>query len=280
MRVSCLVFLLSTFVANAKSYQVGEYWSKKHIAKASKRAQKLKESIGEVGARATLFYIGKINNKHWAITNHHVCPALSNSSKLKANRCNGQWIKFFYYKNQRGYSLNGFINKVPLIIKSLDLALLEITFNNLSDFSRPPKALKFSDKAPLLNQELISIGYGGHNNEYGTLMVEEDSFECQVFSSKTQLRKDPDTLNPVSYEVHSFLHGCDVSHGDSGSPIIDRRTYDVVGLLWSGKFPKHESISRYGFETLPLQFLWKELNYASPGFMIKQKLDSYFNDKE
>lgn len=272
-----LLFVYSNLVLS-QSYQVGEFWSKQHINKASKITMNLKESVGEVGARATLFYIGKINNKHWAITNNHVCPNVVKNS-LIVNRCDNQWIQFYYYKNKRGQSLTGIIKKVPLIIKSLDLSLLEISFDNLESFKRAPNALKLSSRKPYQHQELISIGHGMHNNEYGSLMIEENTFECKVFSDDIYLTADPDTLNPLNYKVHSFLHGCDVSHGDSGSPILDRNSQEVVGLLWSGKYPKDRSISQSGFEKLPLDFLWKELNYAAPSFLIKRELDIFFKYK-
>jgi len=84
-------------------------------------------------------------------------------------------------------------------------------------------------------------------------LIEEDSFECQVFSRDTRLLKDPDTLNPIKYEVQSFLHGCDVSHGDSGSHILDRDSLEVVGPFFLG-----------------------QLNYASPRFLIQQELNKLF----
>ena len=273
MKAFNFVVLLLPLISSAGTYQVGEFWDKKHIALASERSQSLKESVGEVGARATLFYIGKINNKHFGITNYHVCPEKIIPPNQTSNRCINQSINFFYYQNPRGHRLDGFIKSVPLTSKELDLSVVEISFNNLDQFTRAPKALSFSSRRPYLNQELISIGFGVHNNEYGVLKIEDDSTDCQVFSRETRLVNDPDTLNPVGYTVNSFLHGCDVSHGDSGSPILDRETFEVVGLLWTGKYPKHESISQRGFESLPIEFLWKELNYASPGYLIKEELE-------
>ena len=276
MKISSLLLFLYSNIAFSQSYQVGEFWSKKHIHKAQQSSQSLKEAVGEVGASATLFYIGEVNNKHWAITNNHVCPNITKAQERIINSCQNQWISFHYYKNKRGQALKGIIKEVPLIIKSLDLALLEISFDNLETFSRAPKPLEFSLQKPYFNQELISVGFGIHNNEYGSLMIEDDSFDCQVLSNDIRLTKDPDTLNPIDYKVYSFLHGCDVSHGDSGSPILDRNTHEVIGLLWSGKYPKSKSISQRGFERLPLKFLWKELNYASPSFMIKEELNKFF----
>lgn len=267
-----IYILLIPLAAFAKSYQVGEFWSKKHISSASSRVQILKESVGEVGSRATLFYIGKKDNKHIAITNFHVCPKRENN----LNRCLYQRVTFFYFKNERGQSLKGKVKSVPLVQKNLDLSVLEIEFDNLSTFERAPTPLKISNKRPYLDQDLISLGYGFHNNEYGVLMIEENSFECKVFSREERLVSDPDTVNPQDYKVYSFLHGCDVSHGDSGSPILDRDTLEVVGLLWSGKYPKDDKVSQAGFENLPIDFLWKELNYASPSYLINEALNKVF----
>lgn len=278
MKVILILVVLYSNVVISQSYQVGEFWSKEHISKAAPQSQSLKESVGEVGARATLFYIGKINNKYWAITNNHVCSNKIINS-VQSNRCDNQWIKFHYYKNKRGQSLSGLIKGVPLVIKSLDLALLEISFDNLDTFKRAPKALKFSNQRPYPHQELISVGYGFHQNEYGSLMIEDKSFDCQVFSSDIRTTTDPDTQNPLDYKVSSFLHGCDVSHGDSGSPILDRNSYEVVGLLWSGKYPKSEKIAQRGFEKLEIEYLWQQLNYASPGYIINKKLSKFFKNK-
>ena len=204
MKSIYLLLIVQTSIAFSQSYQVGEFWSKKHIKEASQRSEVFKESVGEVGASATLFYIGEINNKHWAITNNHVCPNLKNK-----NECQNRWISFYYYQNKRGQYLSGKIISVPLIVKSLDLALLEISFDNLDTFDRAPTPLEISNQKPFKDQELISVGFGRHNNEYATLMIEENSFECQVFSNDIRLTKDPDVLNPIDYRVYSFLHGCE-----------------------------------------------------------------------
>lgn len=274
MKTMLLLISLLPFAVFSMSYQVGSKWSKKNLSKVDERFQVLKESVGEVGARATLFYIGQRYGKQLAITNYHVCPIIENTIVGNRNRCDGQGVSFYYFRNQKGKYLKGVIKKVLKIDKSLDLAILEISFTDIQEFERMPKALKISNEKPYLGQELISIGYGLYNNEFGVLMIEEDSFECQVFSKDLRFIRDPDTVNPIDYMVNSFLHGCDVSHGDSGSPILDRNTLEVVGLLWSGKYPKSNSISKDGFHQLPIEFLWKELNFASPSFLIKEVLNS------
>lgn len=270
------LIILITFIpviAFSKSYQVGSKWSKKYISKADASFQVLKKSVGEVGSRATVFYVGQKNGKHLGITNYHVCPKLESTPLLNKNHCDGQGVSFFYVQNKRGKSLRGVIKNVPVAMKSLDLSIVEISFTDSHEFESKPTPLKLSSEKPYMGQELISVGYGSYNNEYGVLMIEEDSFECQVFSKDLRLVSDPDTYNPVGYKVNSFLHGCDVSHGDSGSPILDRNTMEVVGLLWTGKYPKADSISQDGFHQLPIEFLWSELNYASPGHLIQEALE-------
>ncbi len=267
------IFSFPTLIYS-KTYRVGENWDRREISKASEDLQFLKESVGEVGARATLFYIGQKNGKHLAITNFHVCPALNTSLTKSINRCINQRVSFFNFRNHRGRPLRGRIISVPFTEKSLDLSVVVIDFENLFEFDRSPTPLKLSNQMPYQFQKLISVGYGIYNNEFGLLTIEENSFDCQVFSQQIKQVKDPDTLNPVPYRVKSFLHGCDVSHGDSGSPILDRASLEVVGLLWTGKYPKHNLVSQAGFENLPLEFLWKELNYASPAYLILDILES------
>ena len=93
-------------------------------------------------------------------------------------------------------------------------------------------------------QELVMAGYGeNHNPKNATypnkgtnsLMFGFDK-DCKVFSPRNDFPKqmDPYTLNPASYSVFSFAHGCEASAGDSGSPVLDRKTGKVVGITWTG----------------------------------------------
>ena len=256
----------------ASSYQIGSSWSRKHIHSASEKVRYLQSSVGEVGARATLFYIGQRNNKHWAVTNNHVCPG------NKKNKCLNQWIVFFYHKNAQGEPLKGNIVDVPLSRPDLDFSLVEIKFKNLASFESLPFALSFSHSPPYHHQELISLGYGGWLNEYGSLTIEENSEDCKVFSydDDIKLSSDPDSTAPLNHKVYSFIHGCDASHGDSGSPLLDEQSHEVIGLLWSGKYPKPKGISQDDFYLLPYEQLWNGLNYAVPAFMISDKIESFF----
>ena len=267
-----LVAFFLTIHCYASSYQIGSSWSRKHINSSSLEVRYLQSAVGEVGARATLFYIGKRNNKHWAITNNHVCP------RNKKNKCLNQWVVFFYRKNKKGEPLKGHIVDAPLSRPDLDFSLVEIQFENLASFDSLPLALSLSRSPPYHHQKLISLGYGIWLNQYGSLTIEEGSKDCKIFShdNDIKLSSDPDTTAPLSYKVYSFIHGCDASHGDSGSPLLDEQSHEVIGLLWSGKYPKPINISQDGFDLLPYEQLWNGLNYAVPAFMISNEIESFF----
>lgn len=87
---------------------------------------------------------------------------------------------------------------------------------------------------------------------------------------------DPDELNTGRHQVWSFANGCDVSHGDSGSAMVDLQTGEVVGLIWTGKIPKSTRVqsSEYLEELIenPNEDIWNELSYAVPAAKIKEVL--------
>ena len=192
-------------------------------------------------------------------------------------KCNRKRVEFFYYKDPRGQSLKGHVRRVALVKPILDMALLEINFSNLGQFESPPPALSLSSKLPRYKQPLAVMGYGVNRNEYGILMVEAGG-DCRVFSRNSDIRKikDPDTINPFPYLVYSFLIGCDISHGDSGSPIFDVNTGKVLGLLWTGRVPKAPRISKKGFEKLPYSFFMETIRLCCTSSIHKKYIKKIF----
>lgn len=89
---------------------------------------------------------------------------------------------------------------------------------------------------------------------------------------------DPDDINPLDYSVWSFAHGCDISHGDSGSATVDRETGEVVGILWTGRIPKspivQNSTNLTEIYKSSSQEIWEELSYAAPSVKIYELLAS------
>ena len=94
--------------------------------------------------------------------------------------------------------------------------------------------------------------------------------------------RDPDDLNTGPNKVWSFALGCEVSHGDSGSSIVNRLTGEVIGIIWTGRIPKAERVQRTSHLDLILDEndqdeIWGQLSYAVPAEKIK---DFLINDIE
>ncbi len=139
-----------------------------------------------------------------------------------------------------------------------------------------PLPWRFSS-SPLKGEQLLLLGYGVEKNDNQMLMLNAES-ECRVFSKTGEARKleDPDPINPLGYAAWSFAHGCDISHGDSGSPLISIEGGDIVGINWTGKFPKTPTTqSNSGLSALfdaEDESLWSEMNYGVPANKIKELL--------
>ena len=105
-----------------------------------------------------------------------------------------------------------------------------------------------------------------------------------MFSATDEFRllADPDTLNTESYSAWSFAHGCDTSHGDSGSAIVDRATGRPIGIHWTGKVPKSSRVRTSGYLAdllaSPSDDVWSELGYAVPAAKIKEVVSKATRD--
>ena len=93
---------------------------------------------------------------------------------------------------------------------------------------------------------------------------------------------DPDELNPGSYKAWSFSHTCDISHGDSGSAMVDRNTGKPVGIVWTGRVPKNArgQNSAYLAEVLATDHaaVWAEMNYGVPATPMREHIATVIAD--
>ncbi|NRA44541.1 MAG: trypsin-like peptidase domain-containing protein [Oligoflexales bacterium] len=250
-------------------YQLGSEWGKKTLTRSGLSSyppsfQKAALATLRVGG-ATGFYVGKYNGYHLVATNHHVMP--------RASSCLGRDVQFkllgksFVCKKFFGHWTD------------IDFALFAIDVKNPEDIellSEVSLNMDFdSDLYP--GQELLTIGFGVANNPVRRIVGNMDS-DCKVFSEQGDFRfmSDPDILNPGPYKAWSFALGCDVSHGDSGSAIVDRESGKVVGIIWTGKIPKVSRVQNSDYLSQILSEnspeIWMELNYAVPASKIKEIL--------
>lgn len=264
--------LADSFSSAKNQYQIGDEWGKKPVnasdlATATPVFVRAAQATARYGG-GTAFYLGKINGKHLMGTNHHVQPSL---------KCQGSSV--FTMLGVRAPC-----KKVFGHWPEVDFALYEVDVSAADEAQLLPvgKTLNF-DKPLAQGQLLLTIGHGVAENPSRKLVANQDS-DCKVFSADGDYRKmaDPDDINPGEYEAWSFANGCDVSHGDSGSAMVDRLTGDVVGIIWTGRIPKSPMAqdSKLLDEMLRSQSpsIWKELSYAVPAPKIREVLSRVVSD--
>ena len=250
-------------------YQLGSEWGKKRVKAADfaeiPTLQSIAEGTVKIGG-ATGFYLGQYSGEHLVATNNHVCPS--------ASRCERGSVNFTMQRKR--IPLKKLLGTFP----SIDLAIVSIAAGPTdAAFLAAVKNPFAFDTKLYPGQELITVGYGSANNTWRQLMGNWDS-DCKVFSGEGEYRlmKDPDSLNPGQYETWSFANGCDVSHGDSGSAMVDRGSGGVVGIIWTGRIPKDPKVQDSGYldELLatPSEDTWTQLSYGVPAAKILEKLES------
>ena len=253
-------------------YQIGDEWGKKPVtaerlqseSPAFRRAALATARMGG----ATAFYLGKFNGHHVMATNHHVLP--------EPSACLGNQARFPLLDNKR-FTCKTFYGEWT----DVDLALFEIEVTQPEDEALlAPLARNFNFDGNLTpGQLLLTIGFGVADNPRREMMANQDS-DCKVYSATNDFHfmGDPDEFNPGPYKAWSFANGCDVSHGDSGSAMVDRVTGDVVGLIWTGKIPKNAKVRERAYldELFKTQGpnVWTELSFAVPAPKIREHLKS------
>jgi len=208
--------------SSKETYQIGEEWGKKPVTAADLDSdihyRRMALSTARTSNGATSFYLGEFNGKHIMATNHHVCP--------NSYSCSGP----IHFPLLGIYaSIIEFYGTWP----EIDLALFAIDPNPANAAALNAVASPFAFNKNIYHGEpLVTIGFGIAENPNYVLMGNRDS-DCKVFSADAEYRlmADPDALNPGDYKAWSFANGCDVSHGDSGSAMMDRNTGEVIGII-------------------------------------------------
>ncbi|NRA66745.1 MAG: trypsin-like peptidase domain-containing protein [Pseudobacteriovorax sp.] len=262
------------FSISNQTYQIGSEWGKVPVSEEQFAELPTLQSIAEGTVRiggATGFYLGKFNGQHLVATNNHVCPSRARCGRATAN----------FTMAGKSIRVKEFLGSWP----SIDLAILALRDDprNESFLSTVKNPILF-DKDLTPGQELITVGYGRANNTWRRLMGNWDS-DCKIFSGENEFRlmKDPDELNPGQYETWSFSNGCDVSHGDSGSAMVDRATGAVIGIIWTGRVPKQSRIqdSTYLEQIFADgdEEIWTQLSYGVPAAKMKERLIEFASDE-
>jgi hypothetical protein len=246
-------------------YRVGDSWGKvavnpNTLDQAAPGLRRSAMATARAGG-GTSFYLGKFAGQHVMATNHHVFQA--------AYQCLGNSIRFPIL------AITAKCSKFFGTWPDIDLALFAIEgLSPSQEATLAPWAGNFAFNASILQDtDLVTVGFGSGSNPTRSL-VENSDRDCRVISRTDDFRKmgDPDTYNPGPYKAWSFATGCDASHGDSGSSMVERSTGRVLGILWTGRVPK-DPIAQTSAGVDQIQrdnseLIWTELTYAVPASKI------------
>lgn len=254
-------------------YRIGDEWGKKPVTEgdlaSDSHFRRMALATARVRGGGTGFYLGKFNGRHLIATNNHVCE-----SKVVCDA-----------RNAVNFTLVGVRATMSQWIGTwtdIDLAIFAIEFDSAADeFRMEGLASPFSFQKELAKDTpLVTIGFGVANNPARQMVANRDS-DCRVFSETGDYRhmRDPDELNTGPHRVWSFANGCDVSHGDSGSAMMNRETGDVIGIIWTGRIPKNPVVQSSSYlENLTQEEVWGELSYGVPAVSIGQFLNEEISE--
>lgn len=253
---------------NINDYQIGDEWGKIQVTEAvMNRSEALRRTAlatARIGG-ATGFVLGEFQGEVVVATNHHVCPS--------ASRWSCRDIRFPLLNNLK-VTKKDFLGTWP----NIDLTLLTVSVSGDSQRKLLSVAKNFDFEAALTpGLPLITSGFGIAGNSRRSMMINFDD-DCRVISMDQDFRLmgDPDEKNPADYEAWSFSNGCDVSHGDSGSAMVDATTSSPIGIIWTGRIPKNASAQRsaniLSWQQRQSEEVWQELSYAVPAQKIREHL--------
>ena len=262
-------------IANIDDFQIGQEFGKHPFTFADLEhvpaAMKVAHGTGYLDG-GTVFFIGKFAGKLIFASNHHVCP--------KAKEREGVDIDLPVLKT------TAVATKLLGTWPKIDTSLLVAEMKNPKEKNiLLPYAQNFDFTAKLTRgQKLVTLGFGWADNPETNLMINYDD-DCIVFSDGLRYLADPDKVDPAKYKSWSFANGCDISHGDSGSAALDRKTGKVVGIIWTGKMPKLPKARDSDYlqrimEDRDEEEIWNELTYAVPSSKIGELFEKIIKYKK
>lgn len=220
----------------------------------------------------TAFYVGEYRGEFLMATNEHVCSFKKCPDTLFFETLGEVFL----------------VKKVLGAWPTIDFSLFTIEVPAEQKASLRGKELLFDFATPIEKGQLLVIaGYGVAGPSRGRMTYTHDT-HCKVFSESGDYRliQDGDEINPTESLVWSFASGCDISHGDSGSAVLDRSTAKVVGLAWTGALPKPEDGRLRDRTYVNALFedggatLWTELTYNVPAVKIHEHLSNWLEQQD
>lgn len=255
-------------------YYVGDQWSKRHVdlknPQESDLVLKVLRNIISIKKGhniATGIYIGFLAGQgHLVATNNHIIPTQESCEQNSHVEFN------FIYPKERSFKCSQLIETFP----NIDLSIVSLDIGQTkADFFQDKKGFQFSkDFQFSQDHQFITAGFGLHRNHHQALKI-DDSAECRLLSEPGETRQLRSNGQGISEKkmVWSMAIACDISIGDSGSPVIDVVTGKLAGMVWSGVYPKFKE--NMDIEVLDKlrekdpSMVWQNYNYAVPSNKIE-----------
>ena len=261
-------------IQSGENFQIGASWSAKPLTISSvqeennfviARLASNAVKVSTIFAKGTGFYLGRHNGNHIVATNAHV---LKNIPSCSVSPVILQFSVF-----NAAFSCS----KIIGIWRDIDFALISLETNSGNEaFLDEINPLKMAFNKDIQRDALVySAGFGQYRNSNSQLTLKNDE-DCRVYSPTNVFARLQDPTRLGSKKVASFAIGCDISPGDSGSPIIERDTGDVLGIVWSTQMPKPITIRSQTYmqdlRRRDTDSVWKHLSYAVPASEIRAEL--------
>ena len=195
---------------------------------------------------------GWLVNNNIIVTNRHVANIFSMKSGSRfvfRQGIAGRKIEASIDFIEEAHNSNELVFKITDVLhveenNGPDLALLRV---ETSETKTLADCLTLSAKLPSVDAEIAVIGYPARDSRIPEQQLMLDIFG-DIYNKK---RLAPGTITHSSSNM--LLHDCSTLGGNSGSPLIDLQTGEVVGLHFAGRF--------------------LEANYAVPATVIKDRIN-------
>ena len=247
------------FSTDHEDFKIGENFDRVPIERpAIERRQVFQMYRTGMGPVGTGIYLGKIGDRHLAMTAGHVYHDMADCTE-EVNFLLSLENEMHYFTCS-GWSLN---------LSENDVFIFE--FKGDVDPSILFQKVPFSRQPVTKHQPLKLLAIDRHHQDFVFQWSIDTSEDCQVLDANAQRLKDPDKGSPSNTISWSIPIGCDAHDGDSGAPVYNGND-ELVGIVWTGQYPKEEFSAP--LNQLSADEIWKKSNFMIPVTKIFEELQT------
>jgi hypothetical protein len=239
--------------------QIGDHWSRVPVTpEIVQQGDSVFNSLFKSTVRvndATGVFLGIYAGVPVLMTAHHVMPDQEN--------CTGRDVVFYSSAQAKSALIETHFTCARLLgaWADVDVSLFALDAKQSSNPTLQGRGLKPGFDARISQFAMLyTMGHGSEQNPSNTLTADWGS-DCYVANATDDFRFRENT-------TWSMALGCNESAGDSGSPVVDRVTGLLFGIVWGGHTEKDPALANSAYFKSLVQSnspdIWVQLNYASP----------------